>query len=584
MANYLPADTDLDSWAERNRLAGEYLPRIATSYGVERQKLICELVSKLFDEWTNRRLMLVKTLYDIPALHDELGLTLSMIVMPHLSPVPLDESEREAVDVTIAGRSQSALHQALIRLLSLGSIKTARQEATLGDNRSGYEAMMDCDLEDLMVTYRIPPAKRVDEHGESFYFDREQAIDALVNRDASGRLMRDGPASWEPPADNQGISRPSRDTDAVRDPSDRTAVADAPVFGAQGAKIDATGSPTEETLSTTFPKQSSESNPRYDDDLPNAWAVVPQLTKDIVYGADPIPHEMAFQYRTEAESWYNEQIKDFFGWQEPVPVVSLKRAAYPFSGQRLSEFFPLAHVESAKRVDLLTLSMDDHFQKSILPISCHLSPDWRFAEIAAATSRRAGYVIEGRKIVDSFRQLMQVAHDLEAGLFLIHPTIAQSSVLKFWRSWPVARFIAQFCRDKLVARCGEPETERERILLDRQCSAYVASNSYLPSGAAFISESEGRVASTLRVDSANDTTLRQSESSEEPGRTEPAAPKKRGRKSSFTSDQLEIARQMKKDGKRNNEIAKVLYKTCTPTPEQRRSVPTTLKHHFGSKK
>jgi hypothetical protein len=71
MANYLPGDTDLDSWAERNRLAGEYLPRIATSQGFERQKLICELVRSLFDEWTNRRLTLVKTLDDIPAFRED---------------------------------------------------------------------------------------------------------------------------------------------------------------------------------------------------------------------------------------------------------------------------------------------------------------------------------------------------------------------------------------------------------------------------------------------------------------------------------------------------------------------------------
>ena len=47
MTDYIPPDTDLDAWGERSRLAGEYLPRIATAQGVERQQLICELAGKL---------------------------------------------------------------------------------------------------------------------------------------------------------------------------------------------------------------------------------------------------------------------------------------------------------------------------------------------------------------------------------------------------------------------------------------------------------------------------------------------------------------------------------------------------------
>lgn len=60
--------------------------------------------------------------------------------------------------------------------------------------------------------------------------------------------------------------------------------------------------------------------------------------------------------------------------------------------------------------------------------------------------------------------------------------------------------------------------------------------------------------------------------------------KKRGRPTRFTMEQLRTAYEMKQAGKRNNEVAKVLYSTKSPTPEQRRSVPTTLKHHFPSKK
>lgn len=57
------------------------------------------------------------------------------------------------------------------------------------DNRSAYEAMSDQQLQDLAVNYRIPPARRVDEQGEHYYFDREQMIEALLNYDA----LRFGP-------------------------------------------------------------------------------------------------------------------------------------------------------------------------------------------------------------------------------------------------------------------------------------------------------------------------------------------------------------------------------------------------------
>jgi len=60
--------------------------------------------------------------------------------------------------------------------------------------------------------------------------------------------------------------------------------------------------------------------------------------------------------------------------------------------------------------------------------------------------------------------------------------------------------------------------------------------------------------------------------------------KRRGRPSLFSPEQLSEAQEMKRAGKRNNEIAKILYGTRTPTQDQRRSVPTVLKHHFGSKK
>jgi hypothetical protein len=72
-------------------------------------------------------------------------------------------------------------------------------------------------------------------------------------------------------------------------------------------------------------------------------------------------------------------------------------------------------------------------------------------------------------------------------------------------------------------------------------------------------------------------------SSRAPFEAEKVTPKRRGRKTRFTQEQLDQALKMKSAGQSNNTIAKVLYGP-SPTAAQRRSVPTTLKHHFGSKK
>jgi hypothetical protein len=116
MTDYIPPDTDLDAWGERSRLAGEYLPRIATAQGAERQQLICELAGKLFDSWAERRLTLVRTLEDVPRFSADQALCLSLIVMQHLLDLRLNDQENEAIDLTIAGRRQFALHKALARL------------------------------------------------------------------------------------------------------------------------------------------------------------------------------------------------------------------------------------------------------------------------------------------------------------------------------------------------------------------------------------------------------------------------------------------------------------------------------------
>jgi hypothetical protein len=55
--------------------------------------------------------------------------------------------------------------------------------------------------------------------------------------------------------------------------------------------------------------------------------------------------------------------------------------------------------------------------------------------------------------------------------------------------------------------------------------------------------------------------------------------KKRGRPGKFTDQQIIEARAAKSAGKTNNAVAKILYKTLAPTPQQRHSVPTLLRYH-----
>ena len=59
---------------------------------------------------------------------------------------------------------------------------------------------------------------------------------------------------------------------------------------------------------------------------------------------------------------------------------------------------------------------------------------------------------------------------------------------------------------------------------------------------------------------------------------------RRGRKSMFTSDQLNKAMEMKRAGHKNRDVATILYNTTRPTQAQCRSVPTTLRYHFGPRK
>lgn len=111
----IPPNTDINAWAERNRLSGEYLPRIATATGAHRLELICELAAKLFASWARRRVSLVRSLDDIPAFDLDQGTHLSLIVLPQLSGVPLDDQDMAAIRVTMAGCRRTWLGRAIER-------------------------------------------------------------------------------------------------------------------------------------------------------------------------------------------------------------------------------------------------------------------------------------------------------------------------------------------------------------------------------------------------------------------------------------------------------------------------------------
>src|SRR5215469_16967848 len=107
MADYIPPDTDLNAWGERSRLVGEYLPRIATAQGVERQQLICELAGKLFDSWAERRLTLVKTLDDVPRFSADQALCLSLIFFLHLSVLRRHLQSNDSLYLTVVTVGQA---------------------------------------------------------------------------------------------------------------------------------------------------------------------------------------------------------------------------------------------------------------------------------------------------------------------------------------------------------------------------------------------------------------------------------------------------------------------------------------------
>jgi hypothetical protein len=112
---YIPETIDRTAWAERNRIAADYLGRAAQARGAERRVILCQLVSELFDFQVQPRLALVTSEDQLGAFDGELALVWSWIILPHL-PSSLNETQLEALRMTVAARRAYWMEAALRRL------------------------------------------------------------------------------------------------------------------------------------------------------------------------------------------------------------------------------------------------------------------------------------------------------------------------------------------------------------------------------------------------------------------------------------------------------------------------------------
>ena len=113
--------------------------------------------------------------------------------------------------------------------------------------------------------------------------------------------------------------------------------------------------------------------------------------------------------------------------------------------------------------------------------------DTRLPEIEEEAGHGEGHVFEGLKI-RPLDQLLGVAYDLEASLFMKHPSVPSEALYDFWRSWQVYLHVAELCRhrlftgnrageqvgssDRLTTFSNEYELNKARVLLDRLISSH----------------------------------------------------------------------------------------------------------------
>jgi hypothetical protein len=111
----IPPKMDREEFAERKRIGAEYLSRIARASGEKRKELMVEWAEKLYDAHAPRRMGLLKSLAGLPQLLADLRLFYSATVIPLIAEAHPDDSESEAIRLSIAGRESDCSAKIALR-------------------------------------------------------------------------------------------------------------------------------------------------------------------------------------------------------------------------------------------------------------------------------------------------------------------------------------------------------------------------------------------------------------------------------------------------------------------------------------
>jgi hypothetical protein len=249
--------------------------------------------------------------------------------------------------------------------------------------------------------------------------------------------------------------------------------------------------------------------------------------------------------------------------QSPAPVHRLCDDHGPICNLRLSEYI------RPSELNLVSGDFDTFLHSCLahplVPYMYCLHPDWKFSEIQRRAKCSPWHQAPKRKLkIENAREYFaRVALELDAALRDCRPSLSATALQAFWTSWEVSEHLKE---------------------VERGIEEYASEPGAVSADIGELGEAQSAIESIIRhyvMDCLEEADSANAQVNEV---TEPVAdqPRKRGRKSIFTTEILEEARQKKQAGHSNNEVAKVLYRTLTPSADQRRSVPTILKYH-GSK-
>src|SRR5580658_1559804 len=92
-------DMDREDFAERKRIAADYLARLARASAEERRELLLKWAVELYDRHAGRRLVLLERPDDIGRLVADLRFYYSGMVLPSLADAHPDDFESEAISL-----------------------------------------------------------------------------------------------------------------------------------------------------------------------------------------------------------------------------------------------------------------------------------------------------------------------------------------------------------------------------------------------------------------------------------------------------------------------------------------------------